>query len=322
MIEAPLSEQNIRQYLLGELTEQEQLEIEDRAFADRGVLEEILAVEQDLIDDFVSGDIPEDKRPGFETHFLASTERRKKVAFAKALAKVVNESFVPATDVAVAPSWRTRLAGFFTSPMPAYSFAAASVLLFLVGAWLVVDRIRLRSELTQLRSAQESQISQNRQLEKDLANERLRNQEFMANRGSTPQQSPAPDNQPESPQQPTTPSSPVVVGFALVPGISRSNASIPQLAIAKDVSLVRLQIGIDLQESYSRYRVEVRTQRGQQVYSQGNLAAHVTSHNRNISLNIPASVFKNGRYELGLKGISANGTTEDVSFYYFDVVKK
>ena len=67
MIEAPLSEQNIRQYLLGELSEQEQVEIEDRAFEDQRVLEQILAVEQDLIDDYVSGDIPKEQRHGFQT---------------------------------------------------------------------------------------------------------------------------------------------------------------------------------------------------------------------------------------------------------------
>ena len=77
MIEAPLSEKNIRQYLLGELSEQEQVEIEDRAFEDQRVLEQILAVEQDLIDDYVSGDIPEERRHGF-SKTLSCLSRAKK----------------------------------------------------------------------------------------------------------------------------------------------------------------------------------------------------------------------------------------------------
>jgi hypothetical protein len=322
---APLSEQNIRQYLLGELSEQEQVEIEDRAFEDQRVLEQIVAVEQDLIDDYISGDIPEEKRHGFQKHFLASAERRKKIAFAKALSSVVNaivnEGPAPAIDVG-APSWRTRLAAFFARPVTAYSFAAASLLLFFVGSLLVIDRIRLRSELAQLRTAQDSQTAQNRELEKDLANERLRNQELMANRGTPPQQTPTPETQPESPQQPTTPTSPVVVALSLLPGISRGSNSVPRLAIAKDVSLVRLQIGIDPQENYQRYRVELHTENGRQVLAQGNLSARVGSHGRSIPLNVPATVLGNGRYELALKGIAESGSTEDVGFYYFDVVKK
>jgi len=322
VIEAPLSEQNIRQYLLGELSEQEQVEIEDRAFEDQRVLEQILAVEQDLIDDYVSGDIPEEQRQEFQQHFLASAERKKKIAFAKALAAVVNQNPAPVIDRATAPSWRTKLAAFFARPVTAYSFAAASLLLLIVGSWLVVDRIRLRSEIAQLRTAQESQTAQNRQLEKDLANERLQNQELMANRGTPLQQTLTPEIRSESPQQPTTPTSPVVVALSLLPGISRGSNSLPQLAIAKDVTLVRLQIGIDPQENYRRYRVELRTENGRQVLAQGNLLARTGSHGRSIPLSVPASALGNGRYELTLKGITESGTTEDVGFYYFDVVKK
>ncbi len=195
------------------------------------------------------------------------------------------------------------------------------LLLFFVGSWLVFDRNRLRSEIAQLRTAQESQTAQNRQLEKDLANERLQNQELLANRGTPPQQTPTPEIQPKSPPQPTTPTSPVVVALSLLPGISRGSNSLPQLAIAKDATLVRLQIGIDPQENYRRYRVELRTENGQQVLAQGNLLARAGSHGRSIPLSVPASALGNGRYELTLKGITDSGTTEDVGFYYFDVKK-
>jgi len=320
VITAPLSEQHIRQYLLGELSEQEQVEIEDRAFADQEVLQEVQAVEQELIDDYVSGDIPEQKRSAFETHFLASAERRKKVAFARSLAAVVNETPSSVASVEAAPSWRDKLAAFFSSPSMAYSFAAVSLLLFVVGSWLVVDRIRLRSELAQLRSAQESQLAQNRQLHLDLANERVRNEELIANR-DTQSPAPTPEIQPENPQKPTTPTSPVIVAFSLLPGISRGSNSVPQLKIAKDVSLVKLQIGIDPKENYQHYRVVLQTDKGQQVLAQGNLSAR-GSHSKNIPLTVPASGLRNGRYELTLKGVTESGTTEDVGFYYFDVVKE
>jgi len=322
VVEALLSEQKIVRYLLGELSEEEQVEIEDLAFENQKVLQEIVAVEQDLIDNFISGDIPEAQRYAFASHFFASEERRKKLAFARALATVVNQRPAPDIDVATVPSWRTKLAAFFSSPIAAYSFGVASLLLFFVGSWLVVDRIRLRSEIAQLRTAQESQTAQNRQLEKDLADERLRNQELMANRGTPPSLAPTPEIQPESPPKPTTPTSPVVVALSLLPGISRGSNSVPQLAIAHDVSLVSLKIGIDPQENYRRYRVELRTENGRQVLAQGNLLARVGARGRSIPLSVPASALGNGRYELTLKGITESGTSEDVGFYYFDVVKK
>ena len=323
MVETPLNEQKIVSYLLGELPEAEQVEVEDRAFADQKVLQEILAVEQDLVDDYVSGDIPADKLRKFETHFLASAERREKVAFARALATVVNETPAPRETRAVmtaAPSWWEGLTAFFTRPLTAYSFAAAALVLFAVGSWLVFDRIRLSSELAQLRTNQDSQLAQRQQLEKDLANERRRNEELLASRGTPSPQTPAPEAVP-TPTPAETPA-PIVATLMLLPGMSRGGTSVPSVTLARDASLLRLQIGIDPQESYQRYRVELRNEKGQQVLAQGNLAAHAGRNGRNITFSVPVKVVNTGRYEVALKGVAQDGGSEDVGFYYFDVVKK
>ena len=89
---APLNEGFIVRYLLGDLSEQEQIEVEDRAFSDPYYLQNILAVEADLIDEYVRGGLLENQRRQFETRFLASSERRQKVEFARALARVAGES--------------------------------------------------------------------------------------------------------------------------------------------------------------------------------------------------------------------------------------
>jgi hypothetical protein len=82
-------------YLLGELSEEEQVRVEDRAFTDPSYLAEIEAAEADLVDAYVRGELPPDSLPGFERRFLRSPSRRSKVEFAKALARVVTESKSP-----------------------------------------------------------------------------------------------------------------------------------------------------------------------------------------------------------------------------------
>ena len=52
------NEKLISRYLLGELSEEQQVEIEDRAFADKEYLASITAVENDLIDEYVRSGIP------------------------------------------------------------------------------------------------------------------------------------------------------------------------------------------------------------------------------------------------------------------------
>lgn len=87
----PFGEDLIVQYLLGDLPEQMQSEIEDRAFQDRRYLQRILAAESDLIDEYARGELSDSARRQFESRFLGSAERRRKVEFAKALVKVMPE---------------------------------------------------------------------------------------------------------------------------------------------------------------------------------------------------------------------------------------
>jgi anti-sigma factor RsiW len=86
------SEAILIRYLLGDLPEEQQVEIEERAFRDQGYLKTMQAVETDLIDEYVRDGLPERDRIRFEARFLASEERRRKVGFAKALAIVAAEA--------------------------------------------------------------------------------------------------------------------------------------------------------------------------------------------------------------------------------------
>src|SRR5262245_52285187 len=146
----PSSEKLIAQYLLGDLTEEQQIEIEDRAFQDKEYLASITAVENDLIDEYVRHELPEAERRKFESRFLASAERRKRVAFAKALAGVAVEA--PVVEKASRPvvatasiSWRDSLAAFISGLNPAARFAVgfAMFVLLVGGAWLVTETLRL-----------------------------------------------------------------------------------------------------------------------------------------------------------------------------------
>src|SRR6185503_3994854 len=97
------NEKLISRYLLGELSEAQQVEIEDRAFADKDYLASITAVENDLIDEYVRHELSDADRRKFESRFLASAERWKRVEFAKALARVPAEA--PVAEKTATPQW-------------------------------------------------------------------------------------------------------------------------------------------------------------------------------------------------------------------------
>jgi hypothetical protein len=174
-------------YLLGDLPEEKQSEIEDRAFQDEQYLQEILAVESDLIDEYVRGELSDSARRQFESRFLASAERRRKVEFARARASVTHEFAVVEEDnrpaSAPAPaSWTKALAGFLRKLNPAakFSLAAAALLVVSGGSWLVAESLRLCSELSELRAEQQSRERQQRALQQQIAEEQARREDLSA----------------------------------------------------------------------------------------------------------------------------------------------
>ena len=329
----PSNEGFILRYLLGDLSEQEQVDIEDRAFSDAHYMQNILAVEADLIDEYVRGGLYENERRQFETRFLASSERRQKVEFARALARVTGEDVATETDgrpaLTVAPAkWWDSFIAFLGGASPAvrFSFAAVS-LVFVVGiSLLVAQTIKLRGEITQLQAQRREQQRDQQALEQQFADERARNQDLAARIETEQQQREHSEElireferrRDESQNKP----SPSVLSFVLLPGVSRSGGARPKLAIPQEARLLRLQIGIEPGDEYKAFGVELRTQGGQHIWSQNSVSARSGRAGRAVILNLPARLLGVGQYELALKGLTDEGKTEDVGFYYFEVIKK
>ena len=323
----PNSDKVIAQYLLGELPEEQQIEIEDRAFQDKEYLATITTVENDLIDEYVRRELSEAERHKFEARFLVSAERRKRVAFAEALAKVsVEETVTERAEIKrTAVSWRDALEAFIRGLNPAarFAFAAVVLLVLLGGAWLITETLHLRNQVMQ---AQAENQSRRNELQQQVENERRRNEELTAHLNQEKQQR---EQSEESLRQisetadAATPSPrPSIASLMLLPGVSRGGGEKPKLVLPENARVVRLQIGIDPEEPYKTFAAELRTVAGRQVWTRDNLTARARRSGRAVGLTLPATALKPGEYELKLSGVAEGGRSEDVGFYYFTVQKK
>ena len=320
------NEKLIARYLLGDLPEDQQVEIEDRAFADKEYLALVTSVENDLIDEYVRRELSQTERQMFESRFLASAQRRKRVEFAQALALVPVAAAVPERVVVSQPAkwtWRDSLYAFLIGLNPAAKMATVAVMLLLTfgGMWLFAETMRLRNQLTQLQAQNQTRQTE---LQQQVEAERRRNEELNARLTQEQQQREQSD---ESLRQLSetgseTPARPVIASLTLLPGLSRGGGEKSSLILAGDARLVRLQIGIDPNEPYKTFAVELRTAAGRQVWTKENLTARTRGRARAVSLTLPASVLKSGDYDLRLSGRQEGGESEDVGFYYFDVKKR
>ena len=75
----------LRRYVLGAATDEECAQIEQEYFDDADALERLSAVENDLIDDYVSGQLAASELEAFERRYLASPRHRMRVAVARAI---------------------------------------------------------------------------------------------------------------------------------------------------------------------------------------------------------------------------------------------
>lgn len=76
---------DLRLYLLGDLPEERRELIEQQLLIDRDFLEELEVAEDELIDDYLSGELSEQERLQFEATFPSTPERHNKIQIARTL---------------------------------------------------------------------------------------------------------------------------------------------------------------------------------------------------------------------------------------------
>lgn len=321
-----LNGQSIVRYLLADLPEDEQARLEDRAFSDREYLQNIEDAENDLIDDYVRGALSDAQRRQFESRFLASAERQKKVEFARALARVV-----PATEAATQPEavpWWEPLTTFLRGLNPALQFSmAAAALLFVFGAaWLFTVTRGLRTQVAQLQAERQTRQQQEETLRQQAAGERARSAELtrQLERERAHSQELARRLERDRARGSATGAS-FFASLFLPPGIGRGDerpaTERPKLAVPPAARTARLRVGLEREDDFKSYRVEISAQ-GRPVWAQDRLRPQPSRAGPIINLSIPVEALNAGQYELTLKGVTDSQQTEVVRYYYFDVLKQ
>jgi hypothetical protein len=292
-------------YLLGKLNDDEQIEVENRAFADPDYLGALEATEDDLIDAYVRNELPKSDRGAFERQFLTSPSRRTKVEFARTFFRVVAEA--NEASVSVAPSVRRTLGALIRAWHPSLQFAAglAALACLVAGSWLIVENSLMRSRLATLESQQRDADRQREILKRQLTEERSR-----AAALASPRQRRSPE------------SASVIASLVLASGISRAQSKVEFLALNPSVQIAHIEIELESRDEFPRFRAGLRTRTGTELLTFGSLPRRRTATGNAISFDVPASALDAGEYEVALQGLSPGQRPQDVGYYYFRVEKR
>jgi hypothetical protein len=286
-------EHRLTRYLLGQMSPEEQARLEERYLADPDLHAELRAIERELIDQYVHGELS--NTAAFEQYFLATPSRRQKVAFARALKRSLAHAPIGAESEAAGRqrgSWLASWRRLFDVPNRVWQPILAMVVVLAVG-WLVLSR---RQEPV----------------------DRVAQTPLQPDRGASGSPASPAIPQPEvtEPPRPAAPP-PRVATFILASSLTRSRDDTQTLIIDRDVA-VRLELQLETGD-YRSYRAVLRTAEGGERWNRDQLRSERTTAGEAVVVTLPAGLLTGQDYTIRISGVTAQGQTDEVGSYYFRV---
>jgi hypothetical protein len=335
MKQPAINEQLVRRYLLDALPKRERERVDVGLLTDDRYYEALTTleseVEDELIDQYLDGELTGTELENFERLFLNSPERAHKLKVIKDLkgqAAPEDEPEVSAQRIVKTdPPYRSWIRAIFQNPILGFSTTGAFAVALVFCASLWMKSSRLESQLIEARNQTDSGLRE----QVDQLNRR--NEELTAKLRTSEEQRSAAEQQvaaliggegPEvvPPNQNTQPSGSTIATVILTSSL-RSNGSrpVPTLNLRTGVTVARLVVNVERIDpaDYKRFRAVVQRQGGDEVWRSEDVKLRPRGNNARAVLNIAAEKLTNGQYVGALDGITLDDQTEPIGRYVFRV---
>lgn len=301
MVEESSAENLARRYLLGELGEQEELELEQQMIESGEVQERIALVETELIDAYLAGRLPPQARARFEARYLSHAGGVHKVEHARLLER-----------------WAASGTGGRrgSAPLRQRPWRAAAAALFVAGlagflSWQVWQGHR---EL----AGKEAEIAAGRQRERALESRLRTTEERLAEvrRQLQAERTAAARPIPRPPRETLRQLS--EVSLLLTAGAVRGGEEAQTLPVPAAARSVRLDLAWPVARE-TGYRAAIETPDRVEVWRAERLEAGTQGAASVLTLRLPASLLPPGDYILRLEARDRGADWESVADYSFRV---
>jgi len=330
-METDAAEDRMMRYLLGYLSATEEEAFEEEFFADGETFARLLAVENDLVDSYVKGELTGNDRVQFATKLLGTPEGRQKLENAQALRQHIDNAKTPAREAAPAktPFWQS-LRDFFRPQTPVFQYALMGALLLstLGLLWFVSQTSNLQRRL----EVAENNESRVLQLQRDLEAARTREDELHRNLSEQAGQNEELSEQLRSETQrieemelelANLKQRPPSILFAVVAaGINRGGEP-TKITVPPNIEVLKLQLPLPPDKhDYSTYSAEVNEAGGGRILSQKNLKPEPSRNGKSLVLRVSPRILKEKTYLVSIKGQTVDGRVENIESYQFNIDKR
>lgn len=287
MVREPDGGSVLRRYLLGLTPDGEKEWLEQALLTDENLYEELLATEDELVDEYVWGRLPESQRDGFLQYLSSLPDYQEKLQFAEAMRSHRRVSPIETpTDDEAAPS---EHALSFHTRVPALVLVAATLLVLLGGVWAAITISDLREQIGRTRS--------------ELARLRER-QDELPRRGTNDAQS-----------------RPELRSVLLAAGAFRSGGARQVVPIPREPELLELRLDLGSAD-YLTYQAVVHDANGVALVSVSQLHPSIEPDRILVVFNLSSDWFTPGDYYISLLGELEGGANEPVARYDFRISRE
>ena len=312
----------IKRYLLGELTQEGQQQIEERLLRDSDYFEHLQLCEDELVDEYVRGGLPPDEQRRFDNHFLSTPERHEKLRFARALRRYVSAA-VEAEPATTARSARSQLlSASLRGRLPVMAYSLAAALLLVLGGTVIFRNWQLQNQLAQIRSQQSAGLRSEQDLRRQLQEQRAGTMELVKELQHEKDQRAMLERKASSsitsnPDQLRAP----IISLVLTPGLLRGEETTKKALVPSGATLIRLELHFPAND-YRSWRATLHNAEGAELSRQSLLKARSAGGGGIVVMDLPAEAIPGGDYYVKLSGTAGSGEFEDIGKYYFRVTKK
>lgn len=319
----------LRRFLLREVSEQERDEIEALYFSDPEFFERLLVAEDELVDEYLQGDLSAREREKFDRQYSASRFNEREIAFSQALHQAVAET----CPAAPRRGWWQPVSDFlFPRGRAVVAWVSLAVLLLAVGLtwwqWSGPDTAE-ETERLQARgggAGEEARrpgegerptppVPSASGFPEDVSLKGVGEKDgrpAVATGGGLDRR--AEDRR--RPARPTelapVPQPPYEVSLHSGVTLGATPDASPPLAIARGTKRVRLKIQV-VKNEYQKYRVSLQAVGGGRVWQVRTPKGQADEAGEWVTVSVPASVFKGKDYILRVSADAPDGRTETLA---------
>lgn len=304
------SDDRATRFLMGELSENERLDVEERFLNDNEFFEEILAAEDALVDQHLLGLLSEEETTRAKFLLESGREQRRNVEFTRELIALLRQSGL--SEKPRATTAPISVGRFKNMPRIPYGVSIGlTVIVLFLGSWIVYLHFKERNTEAKRIAAERSNNETIKDLNQEREKSRLLAQELERERQERLKTE---DLLVQSlPGQP-----PKITSLLLTPTTFERESESNIKTLRATTERIRLQLAVNEGAQYDRYSLLITTFSGNKIWSSDSLRANQIRHGK-LVVTFPGSLFTYEDYKLELKGLSESGEFMHIADYTFKV---